>query len=578
MHALPLLVLGALGASPQFEGELLDFSATWCGPCQRMNPIVHRLEREGLPVRQVDVDRNKSLAQRYGVTNIPAFVLVVNGKAVDRVVGVTTESRLRSMIARIPRATPPAVASNDRSRRSTPARRSTAGTPVTNVSGSGTFGAPSPLGGRPSPQVDLGLPSSFPGATVRANIDQNEDFDAPSFDAAAVGPESVGREVELEPSPEAAAPPASRPAPRDATVRIRVTDAEGVNFGSGTIVESKRGRALILSCGHVFRDLKQGSTIEVDIFDWANGRVARRETYVGDVLGYDLDSDVGLLAIPAQRRLPCCPVAADDERPSVGDGVVNIGCSRGELPTIENVKVKQLNRYLGPDNLQCTGVPVQGRSGGGLFDAEGRIVGVCIARDPRDQEGIYAGLEAIYALLDQRDLAHLHRSAEPPARVFANTTREESPMRLAVEEHRTPSREAQPTAGAERVFADSAASTAPDELAAAVPELANEVHDAEVICIIRKHGDPESESRVVVINRASNRFVDYLAGEMETQPRLTSDHVDAGRGNATRYRADRVDDGMERRLGEAGWQMLEKPNCSSAGAPRRYTRSRSNAR
>ncbi len=538
MPALQLLVLCAVSAQPQFDGEVLDFSATWCGPCQRMNPVVHRLEREGLPIRQVDVDRNKQLAQRYGVTNIPAFVLVVNGKAVDRVVGVTTESRLRSMIARIPRKpAPAAVASNDSGRRTSAPRR----TPTPRRSPSGTFGG-SPSGG----SVDLGLPASFPGATVRANIDQEEDFAAPDFDGSAP---AVERSVELE------SPRRSPVRPHEATVRIRVTDAEGVNFGSGTIIESKRGRALVLSCGHVFRDLKQGSSIEVDVFDWAGNKITRRETYVGNVLGYDLDSDVGLLAIPAQKRLPVCPVAGTDHLPSAGDKVVNVGCSRGELPTIERIVVKQLNRYLGPDNLQCTGVPVQGRSGGGLFDANGRIVGVCIARDPRDQEGIYAGPKAIHALLDQQELAYLHRSKAPERPARPTVPNDE--VRLAANE-----RSSAP-ADDQFVFADSTR-VAPRPSRTTGERTLEDVGETEVICIIRKHGEPESASRVVVIKRASGEFVDYLAGEVKTQPSLTSRHVERP---TTRPRPN---DEMDRRLEQSGWELLRKPaKCSTSSRTRR---------
>lgn len=97
-----LLVAAALSASPE-QGIVLEFSATWCGPCQRMSPIVAKLEREGLPIRKVDVDKERELARRYGVQSIPTFVLVVDGKVADRVVGMTTESQIRRLIDRIPK-------------------------------------------------------------------------------------------------------------------------------------------------------------------------------------------------------------------------------------------------------------------------------------------------------------------------------------------------------------------------------------------------------------------------------------------------------------------------------------------
>ena len=71
------------------QGVLLDFTATWCGPCQQMAPIVSKLERQGFPVRKVDIDQHKALAQQYNVSSIPCFVLVVNDREVTRIVGQT---------------------------------------------------------------------------------------------------------------------------------------------------------------------------------------------------------------------------------------------------------------------------------------------------------------------------------------------------------------------------------------------------------------------------------------------------------------------------------------------------------
>src|SRR5690606_26213662 len=48
-----------------------------------------------------------------------------------------------------------------------------------------------------------------------------------------------------------------------------------------------------------------------------------------------------------------------------------------------------------------------GRSGGGLFNSEGKVVGVCVAADPRDKRGLYAGLEVIHNLLTGHDLSEL---------------------------------------------------------------------------------------------------------------------------------------------------------------------------
>ena len=62
-----------------------------------MNPTVEALIAAGYPVQRVNVDQNRPLAAKYGVQSIPCFVMVVDGREVDRVVGGTTYSRLERM-------------------------------------------------------------------------------------------------------------------------------------------------------------------------------------------------------------------------------------------------------------------------------------------------------------------------------------------------------------------------------------------------------------------------------------------------------------------------------------------------
>jgi thioredoxin 1 len=80
---------------------LADFSATWCGPCKAMAPIVERLAarftgRAG--VVKVDVDQAGELASAYGVRSVPTFLLFADGRVVERVVGATSETALAAVI------------------------------------------------------------------------------------------------------------------------------------------------------------------------------------------------------------------------------------------------------------------------------------------------------------------------------------------------------------------------------------------------------------------------------------------------------------------------------------------------
>jgi len=84
---------------PRALGEVLFFNASWCGPCQRMKPIVAQLRRQGFRLRDIDVDKNRTLARKYAVRGIPTFVFIQNGSEVHRFSGGTSADNLRKLCA-----------------------------------------------------------------------------------------------------------------------------------------------------------------------------------------------------------------------------------------------------------------------------------------------------------------------------------------------------------------------------------------------------------------------------------------------------------------------------------------------
>ena len=80
---------------------LIDFWATWCGPCRMMAPVVDAIakEKDGeVKVCKVNIDENQDLAEKYGVMSIPTFVIIKNGSETGRTVGVQSKEEIMKLI------------------------------------------------------------------------------------------------------------------------------------------------------------------------------------------------------------------------------------------------------------------------------------------------------------------------------------------------------------------------------------------------------------------------------------------------------------------------------------------------
>jgi thioredoxin len=78
---------------------LVDFNATWCGPCKRLKPILAEIEKEyagKVKVVAIDVDENKSLAESMKVTNIPLLIYYKKGKVEMNIEGFADKAQLVS--------------------------------------------------------------------------------------------------------------------------------------------------------------------------------------------------------------------------------------------------------------------------------------------------------------------------------------------------------------------------------------------------------------------------------------------------------------------------------------------------
>lgn len=489
-----LSVVSLLASDSVFAQQtvLLDFSMDGCLPCRQMQPIVSRLQQEGFPVREVNGSRQPAIAQRFGVDRYPTFVLVSNGQIVRRAVGRQSYETLRGWLASAEPPKPPLIQ---------PAAPQPTAVPVTfaqpNSSPAGGYQVGSDLG--PAPSVTI------PGQ--------------PAASAAAPDPRLM----------------------LNASVRLKVKDSGGSSFGTGTIIDARQGEALVLTCGHLFRDdtsktVAAPPQIMVELYDTSTGSLRVVEQVVGHLISYDLASDVALVSIRPREHVQVAKVAASPAAIRVSDAVWSVGCDRGADPSIRSGSVTTTDRYHKPLSLTVTGAPVVGRSGGGLFNERGEVVGVCFGADNEGNEGFYAKLASVHAELDKMGLTEIYRgpattlanasapaprpqpAAQPAAQPVAQlpTQPPTQPLASMPAAPANPASDMVPVQPREPVVVRGQSSSLADSWAnlsaaerAAFEELSRRAVESEVVCVIRPK-TPGGKSEVIKLDRVSPEFLRAL--------------------------------------------------------------------
>jgi thiol-disulfide isomerase/thioredoxin len=461
------------------ETVLLDFHAPWCAPCRSMEATVAQIEQAGYPVRKINVDRQPRVAAQYNVSSIPCFVLVVDGKEAGRLTGAASRAELAALFAQA-RKGPNASREIARAQSPDPEVRVVA------------------MPGEADRNPFTPARSAQPPAGVAAGSERS------GFGAAVTSQDLIA-----------------------ASVRLTIADPKGNSYGSGTIIDSRMGEALVLTCGHIFRDSQGKGQIAVDLF----GPQAAQKL-PGRLVSYDLKNDVALVSIRPGVPLQVAAVAPKGYRIAKGDRVTTVGCNNGGAATALETKITAIDKFLGPPNVQVAGLPVQGRSGGGLFAADGQVIGVCNAADPTDNEGLYAALASIHSQLDQARLSAVYeRPRARPAVALASATELPGP---GEEPRLISSRSAQGSTPAQFEPRVDGMAALDESQRVALAEVQKRGDGAEVICIVRSLGDPRAKSEVIKLDRASSDFLKQLATDRQAQEarHLTSLQKRRGQGNA----------------------------------------------
>ena len=84
------------------EVVLVDFYATWCGPCRMLAPILEDLSSEvECPIYKVDVDECENIAKKYGILSIPTLILFNGGVMVEKMMGLRSKNEIKQLIESI---------------------------------------------------------------------------------------------------------------------------------------------------------------------------------------------------------------------------------------------------------------------------------------------------------------------------------------------------------------------------------------------------------------------------------------------------------------------------------------------
>ena len=370
---LMMLADGTTQTSAAPDVQLLDFTASYCQPCQQMVPVLQRMQKDKFPVRQIDITEEHELARRFNVDRVPTLVLMVEGKEVKRFIGLTDEAELRSEMNKAARRL-----ADSRGQKSA----ADAIEPVADTKQPEEFGEVKTADATERTSIKDLFRKILPGSASETKLDNSR-----------VRAQSPDNAVE---------PLKGLQAASAATVRVRVAGtstkdgAKVQDVGTGTIVYSAEGQAIILTVAHVFLDIStDDALVEVEVFE--NGKAV---PYRATVIGGDKDVDLAFLKIQTSKIMPSVRLANLAPKVTKGQPLVSFGCNSGSDPTRLETKIVDINRYDGPANLVCTTDPESGRSGGGLFNTSGELVGVCSCADRKRNEGLYMAHEPMMKLIN----------------------------------------------------------------------------------------------------------------------------------------------------------------------------------
>jgi hypothetical protein len=358
--------------------------------CRQALPLMNEFSRNGYKIHQISAEQNPNIIKQFNVTIFPSFILLRGERIVDRVDGGSAPVVLKPMIqGMFDRAEASAGKNIAKNRSNLP------------ESDSGKFAPRQSDSKTPPSTVPFEQTSFITNKAADSLTEQNL-----SNDISRAVSRDVGRELLM------------------ASVKLRVDSSGGHSWGTGTIIDSRSGAALILTCGHIFRESGKSGEIEVHLY----GENSSVKVY-GRCIYFDLEIDLGLVVILPPCPVRVVPVASDSSLIVSGQKVFSVGCDGGAAPSLRDHTIMSIDRISTPsanklpfNYIQVSGAPVGGRSGGGLFCGnDSRLIGVCNTADPVQDDGHFVPAHIIRQVLDQHKLSIVYQKPS-----LKSTTKNES--------------------------------------------------------------------------------------------------------------------------------------------------------
>jgi thiol-disulfide isomerase/thioredoxin len=356
---------------------LLDFHASWCGPCQQMKPAVQKLVDRGYPVKSIDIDASRELAARYNVTAVPTFIIVDSrGEVLERTSGVHPAAELAQLY-----------------------------------------------------HEAYARAKSAAGSTLLAATPARSQDDDASVDGSAIEPADI------------ASASVPKPWESSVRIKILNPGSYNFGSGTVIWSDARESIILTCAhIFHVDGVRSQPKPAQFDrkvLVDLFDGQLHGKDPQMmhpletdlqAEVIDYDHVMDVGLIRIRPGRPLVFSPVVGPDWTPRQGEKMDTVGCSEGRNATpwttrITNPSFKGQVAGRWYEAIECDHAPRQGRSGGGLFTRDGYLAGVCDFAEPQGQHGLYASPRSIHKFLDRNQLTVCYNpSSRRPDTLMASAT------------------------------------------------------------------------------------------------------------------------------------------------------------